>query len=62
MGFVVASLVSGGLAEVDIRLPFYVFAAVMFVSLVAGLAVGGRALRRVGGRSPAPAPPAAASP
>ena len=33
MGFVVASLAAGALAEADIRLPFYVFAAVMFVSL-----------------------------
>lgn len=48
IGFVVASLVSGALAEADIRLPFYVFAAVMFASLVLGLAVGGRALSRVG--------------
>ena len=54
MGFVVASLVTGVLAELDIRLPFYVFSAVMFVSLGAGLAVGGVALRRVGGVSPQP--------
>jgi MFS transporter, DHA1 family, multidrug resistance protein len=57
MGFVAASLAAGALAEVDIRLPFYVFAAVMFVSLFAGLAVGGRALRKVGGRSATDPPP-----
>jgi MFS transporter, DHA1 family, tetracycline resistance protein len=49
IGFVIASLVTGAIAEADIRLPFYVFAAVMFVSLALGLAVGGRALGRVGG-------------
>jgi MFS family permease len=54
VGFVVASLISGALAEMDIRLPFYVFSAVMFASLVLGLAVGGRALRRVGRSSHAP--------
>jgi DHA1 family tetracycline resistance protein-like MFS transporter len=55
IGFVIASLISGALAGADIRLPFYVFAAVMSVSLVLGLAVGGRALRRVGGVSASPA-------
>ncbi len=52
IGFVVASLISGPLAASDIRLPFYVFSGVMFVSLGVGLAVGGRALRGVGGPSP----------
>lgn len=47
MGFVVASLITGYLAEADIRLPFYVFTAVMLGSLVAGVAVGGRAIRGV---------------
>jgi DHA1 family multidrug resistance protein-like MFS transporter len=58
LGFVAASLAAGVLAEADIRLPFYVFSAVMFTSLVAGLLVGGRALRGVGG-GPARALPAA---
>ena len=30
------------LAEVDLRLPFWVFSAVVLVTLVAGLAIGGR--------------------
>ena len=50
VGFVVASLTAGVLAEQDIRLPFFEFAAVMLVSLVLGLVVGGRALGAVGGR------------
>jgi MFS family permease len=53
-GFVVASLVAGVLAQADIRLPFYVFSAVMLVAIVAGLAVGGRALRRLGRREGVP--------
>ena len=42
LGFVVASLLAGVLADIDIRLPFYVFAAVMTVFTVAAFAVGGR--------------------
>jgi MFS family permease len=42
LGFVVASLLAGVLAEIDIRLPFYVFAAVMSVFTTAAFAVGGR--------------------
>lgn len=48
-GFVVASLVTGVMADADIRLPFYVFAAVMLASLALALAAGGRSLARVGG-------------
>lgn len=51
VGFVVASLAAGALAAADIRLPFYVFAAVMVIMLIAGLVVGGRALRGIGGGS-----------
>jgi DHA1 family tetracycline resistance protein-like MFS transporter len=57
IGFVVASLMTGALAEIDIRLPFYVFSAVMFATLVGGLAVGGRALGRVGRPSSPPRSP-----
>jgi hypothetical protein len=45
LGFVVASLLTGALAEIDIRLPFYVFAAVMSLFTVAAFAVGGALLR-----------------
>jgi DHA1 family multidrug resistance protein-like MFS transporter len=51
IGFVLASLVAGLAAEGDLRVPFYIFSAVMLVCLVLGLAVGGRALGRVGGSS-----------
>jgi len=44
LGFVVASLLTGTLAEIDIRLPFYVFAAVMSIFTVAAFAIGGRLL------------------
>jgi MFS family permease len=44
-GFVIASLVTGVLAETDIRAPFYVFAAVMTATSIAAFAVGGRRLR-----------------
>jgi predicted MFS family arabinose efflux permease len=45
LGFVIASLLTGALAEIDIRLPFYLFAAVMSLFTVAAFATGGRALR-----------------
>ena len=51
IGFVLASLVAGLAATGDLRVPFYIFSAVMLVCLVLGLAVGGRALGRVGGSS-----------
>jgi DHA1 family multidrug resistance protein-like MFS transporter len=56
LGFVVASLLAGTLAAIDIHLPFYVFAAVMTVSTTIAFLVGGRRLRvssavRVEGRA-----------
>jgi len=42
VGFVVASVITGGLAVIDLRYPFYLFGAVIFVSLVLALAIGGR--------------------
>jgi MFS transporter, DHA1 family, multidrug resistance protein len=56
LGFVVASLLAGTLAETDIHLPFYVFAAVMTVSTSVAFLVGGARLRggsavRVEGRA-----------
>jgi MFS family permease len=46
LGFVVASLGTGALAEIDIKLPFYVFAIVMTLTTTVGLVVGGARLRR----------------
>jgi MFS family permease len=46
LGFVIASLLAGVLAETDIKLPFYVFATVMTVFTVAAFAVGGRWIAR----------------
>jgi MFS family permease len=48
VGFVVASLVTGVLAEADIRYPFYVFSAVMLIAVVLGLLAGGGRLGRIG--------------
>ena len=59
VGFIVASLIAGVLAEKDIVYPFYVFAAVLTVSLVVGLLIGGR---RLDGRPVAPSPQADAVP
>ena len=44
LGFIAASLGAGVLAERSILYPFYVFSAVMMVTLVVGLAIGGRRL------------------
>jgi MFS family permease len=46
LGFVVASLIAGAIAEIDIRLPFYVFAIVMTTFTTLGLAVAGVRLQR----------------
>lgn len=45
LGFIVASLLTGTLAAVDIRLPFVVFAAVMTTFSIAAFGVGGVRLR-----------------
>lgn len=45
LGFIVASLGAGILAERDILLPFYVFSTVLTASLVVGLLIGGPRLR-----------------
>jgi MFS family permease len=44
IGFVAASLIAGVLAQIDIRLPFWFFSAVMFTCLATGLLVAGRGL------------------
>jgi MFS family permease len=53
LGFIVASVTAGILAERNILFPFYAFTAVMLVSLVVALAVGGARLQ--GRAVPAPA-------
>ena len=53
LGFIAASLAAGVLAERSILLPFYVFSAVLTVSLVIGLIIGGT---RLNGRSVANRP------
>jgi MFS family permease len=47
LGFIVASLVTGALARVDIVYPFYLFSAVIVASLVVGSLIGGARLRGV---------------
>ncbi len=46
LGFVIGSLLAGSLAEIDIRVPFFVFATVMAGFTVAAFIVGGRTLRQ----------------
>jgi MFS family permease len=46
LGFVVASLITGAIAEIDIKLPFYVFAVVMTTFTTIGFVIGGPRLRR----------------
>ena len=45
LGFIVASLSAGALAEQSILYPFYLCASVILGSLVVGLIVGGRRLQ-----------------
>jgi len=44
VGFIVASLLTGVLAETDIVYPMYLFSAVLVTTLVLALAIGGRRL------------------
>ena len=57
LGFIVASVSTGFLAEQSIFLPFYTFSAVMLVTLVLGVVVGGNRLqgRPAGGEVGIPA-------
>ena len=56
LGFIVASVTAGLLAERNILFPFYAFSAVMMVSLLIAIVVGGPALHgRVAQPSQAPA-------
>jgi MFS family permease len=61
LGFIVASLVAGALAALDILYPFYVFSAVLMVSLLIGVAIGGARLRGAPLAAPTPVDPAAAA-
>jgi MFS family permease len=45
VGTIIASLLAGYLASIDIRYPFWVGAAAMYLFLVLGLLIGGRAIR-----------------
>ena len=61
VGFIVASLIAGILAQTDILYPMYVFSAVLTTTLIVGLIVGGdrltgRPLAQVGTTLPAPEP------
>jgi len=53
VGFIVASLIAGVLAETDIVYPMYVFSAVLTITLILGLVIGGR---RLNGRVVPPGP------
>jgi MFS family permease len=46
LGTIVASVLAGYLAGVDLRFPFWVAATVMYALLVAGVVIGGGAIRR----------------
>lgn len=50
IGFIISSLVAGRLAALDLRYPYWTFAAVMVVTLVVGLVIGGPELRSLGRR------------
>jgi MFS family permease len=56
VGTIVASLMAGGLAEADIRYPFYLFTAVMVVTLAIALVIGWPVFRREPAAHPAPEP------
>ena len=57
LGFIIASVTTGVLAERSILLPFYTFSVVMIVTLVIATAVGGSRLRGQPVASPALAAP-----
>ena len=55
VGFIVASLSAGYLAELDIRYPFYVFTVVLLATLVVSVVIAGPAYRRRGTVAATPA-------
>lgn len=54
-GTIIAALTAGFLAEIDLRLPFWAFSAVILVTLAVGLLIGGRSI--AGMRPTAPPEP-----
>ena len=56
VGTIIASLMAGGLAEMDIRYPFYLFTVVMIVTLAIALAIGWPVFQRRPPAQPAPEP------
>ena len=56
VGTIIASLMAGGLAEVNIRYPFYLFTAVMVITLAIALAIGWPVFRRRPPPQPLPEP------
>jgi len=46
LGFVVASIVTGAIAQIDIKLPFYLFAVVMTTFTSIGFVIAGQRIRR----------------
>jgi MFS family permease len=47
VGFIISSVVAGRLASIDLRYPFWMFSAVVTVTLVIGLAVGWGPIRAI---------------
>jgi MFS family permease len=51
IGFIVASLIAGRLAEIDIRLPFWMFVVTTLTTLAIGLVIGAGPIRAIQTRS-----------
>jgi MFS transporter, DHA1 family, multidrug resistance protein len=56
VGFILASIIAGHLAAIDIHYPFYLFVAVLLGALVLALAIGRGTFRAGPPAGPAPAP------
>ena len=56
VGFIVSSLIAGQLAEIDIRLPFWMFIATSLVCLVLGLIIGAEPIRALSPARPVRGP------
>jgi MFS family permease len=51
IGFIIASLIAGRLAEIDIRLPFWMFVVTTLTTLAIGLVIGAGPIRAIQTRS-----------